>query len=249
VTSPLLDYFGNIQIIHLRHRTDRFAQLRKELKMIGVSIDDTHVGIPVAPIVSESYGFPSNQVYGNFLSHLDILKQARDQNRSGVLVLEDDAIFRVSLRNPSVQKELAETLEQKEWDMVFLGHPIDQDLAGNKRGLIETKKEFKWAHCYAVSAKGLPPLIDYLEATMERPRGHPDGGKMYIDGAFSLYRRLSKESITLIHYPALSIQRGSPSGIADGKWYDSITLLKSVLSVSRRLRDLIWRYTGWLGAK
>jgi GR25 family glycosyltransferase involved in LPS biosynthesis len=217
--------------------------------MIHISIDHEQVNIPLAPIVTENHGFPSNQVYGNFLSHLEILKTARDQNAQAVLILEDDAIFTKSLRNPKTQKKLVENLAQKEWDMAFLGHPADKKFYGNNLGLLETKEEFKWAHCYAVSAHGLPALIKFLEESMERPRGHPLGGKMYIDGAFSLYRRLNASAITLAHYPTLSIQRGSPSGIAKASWYDSNNYLSQTLSIIRRIRDGIWRHTGWLGKK
>lgn len=247
--SPILDYFGNIQIIHLKHRTDRFALLEKELNALGISMNDTRVDIPNAPIVADKNGFTSTQVYGNFLSHLNILKHARDQKWPSVLILEDDAIFRSILRKNDIQQKIVQQLDTLNWDMLFLGHPLKDEISSSPPGFIQTSEEFKWAHCYAVSQSALPELIDYLEATIIRPRGDPKGGKMYIDGAFSLYRRHAESLSTVIHNPALSIQRGSPSGIANQKWYDKHSELSPLINITRRLRDEFWRHTGKSGAR
>jgi len=166
-----------------------------------------------------------------------------------VLILEDDAIFRTSMRSKENQQALVESMEKHDWDMAFLGHPLKSELDSQNEGIIQSSEEFKWAHCYAVSAKGLPGLVDYLETMRERPVGHPEGGKMYVDGAMSLYRRLNKNVVCLIHNPAISIQRGSPSGIADQPWYDRLMVISNLAVWARRVRDQFWRYTGLSGAK
>ena len=77
----LIDYFGRIRIIHLPGRVDRLRGLEKELARIGLSLDDPRIGIPPAPMPQSLNGMPSKAVYGNFLSHLNILKEALADNR------------------------------------------------------------------------------------------------------------------------------------------------------------------------
>lgn len=243
--SPLLDYFGRIEIIHLRERTDRYDTLKKELARIGISLRDERVRIPDAPRVMEDYGFPSPQVYGNFLSHLDILRRACNKQQKAVLILEDDAIFRHSLNNLTFQKQLVQALDTHAWGIFYLGHPLIRQLTGQPPGLIQTNSTFSWAHCYAVHQRLLADLVAYLELSMARPKGHPEGGKMYIDGALSMFRMRSPDVITLIHNPTLSIQRGSNSGIASRKWYQNAGLIKPFLGSARAIRDEVWRHTGY----
>lgn len=249
MTSPLLDYFDSVEIIHLKKRHDRYRLLKRELSNIGISITSPSVNVPDAPVIQMANGFPSPQVYGNFLSHLDILKRAIKNNVNAVLVLEDDAIFRTFIRSKREQTALVNSLEAQTWDIAFLGHPLKAEIRDCSHGFIQSAREFKWAHCYAVSARGLPGLVEYLERSIERPAGHEGGGKMYIDGAISLYRKQSQNVISLIHNPSISIQRGSPSGIAHRSWYDKTLFFSALIAIIRRMRDQFWRYTGAFGAK
>jgi hypothetical protein len=75
-------------------------------------------------------------------------------------------------------------------------------------GLIPPTADFFWAHCYAVHARVLPRLIAYLERATILPSGHPEGGKLYIDGEFTLFRRFNPDVVTLVANPRLSIQKG-----------------------------------------
>lgn len=247
MSSPLIDYFGRIEIIHLRERIDRYNALKRELARIGIDVHDERVQIPDAPRVMDDYGFPSRQVHGNFLSHLDILRRACNEQQKAVLVLEDDAIFRHSLDDLTFQRRLIQTLDTNTWGICYLGHPITRQLTNQPTGLIRMDLTFQWAHCYAVHQRVLADLVEYLESTMERPQGHPEGGKMYIDGALSMFRMRSPDLVTLVSNPALSIQRGSNSGIAQIKWYKKAETLRPILGTARRIRDEIWRHTGYFG--
>lgn len=244
MANAILDYCGRVEIIHLRERTDRFSQISQELATIGIEIADHRVRIPEAPRPSDPYGFPSRGVYGNFLSHLDILRRARDDKLKAAFVLEDDAIFRSFLRRPAAQERLCQELSTRPWDFCFIGHALRKELSRAERGLVSTQLPFKWSHCYLVHQRALPALVDYLEATIERPVGHPDGGKMYVDGAFSLYRQLNPAIVTLVTNPVLSIQRGSTSSLGGQRWYDRKGALQIAAGGIRTVRDAVWRGTG-----
>lgn len=234
------DYFGRIYLIHLPERRDRYIALERELAKLEIDLKDD-VRIPHAPRPDDANGFASRAVYGNFLSHLSILKEAHTDDLETVLVLEDDAIF--SRRMVRQQSKLVESLQQNPWGMCFFGHSLKAELLGCKKGLIPHRASFIWAHCYAVHKRALPELISYLEMTMMLPPHDPRGSHMYIDGAFSLFRNRHPHIVTLVCNPVLSIQKGSASSIASSGWYASLGPFRPLVGLARAVRDQWWRMT------
>jgi glycosyl transferase, family 25 len=237
----LLDYFDRIAIIHLRSRADRYRTLVRELERMKIEIAHPKVCIPDAPMPSDANGFPGKGMYGSFLSHLEVLKSARTNNLQSVWVLEDDAIF--SRRFAREQSKIAEFLAKSEWDICYFGHSLTDELESLPRGLPRYSGPYYWVHCYAVHARIFSRLIDYIEGTIDRPRGDPHGGKMYIDAAHSLFRRFNPDVIALVANPVLSIQRGSPSSLNEGYWYDVSPLTRPAAWLARSMRDEYWRCT------
>jgi hypothetical protein len=229
----------------MRDRVDRYRALERELGGLGIPMSDPKVRIPVAPVVQDADGFPSRGVRGNFLSHLGAIESTAEEGIETLLVLEDDAIFRRTMRSPALQRRLCEQLASGTWDLCFLGHPLSHSLAGHEEGLVLTDVTFKWSHCYLVHRRVARRLGDYLRATMSRPPGDPAGGKMYIDGAVSLWRTLNPDVLTLVANPALSIQKGSPSGLAGKAWYEGWAPTRIAAHAARAMRDQLWRHTGW----
>jgi glycosyl transferase, family 25 len=237
----LIEYLDQIYLIHLPHRHDRLRDMRRELDSIHAPLEHPKVSVPPAPIVTDADQFPSPGVRGNFLSHLQILKDARDRGHRAIMVLEDDAIFRAALACRTQQVRLVAKLTESEWGLCYLGHPLDRELAGYPPGLISYPSSFKWAHCYLVHATALTPLVDYLERTLERPAGHPEGGRMYIDGALSMFREQHRDVSILVANPALSVQMGSPSSLAGRRWFDRRRELAGLVALARRIRAEWWR--------
>lgn len=242
--SDFSHYFEQIYIINLPSRPDRLASTLKELSGLGITRESGQIRVPEAPMPQDPNGFPSKGVYGNFLSHLGILRNIRSRGLTRALILEDDAIFRHKLRTQAEQASLIAQIEAHNWTMWFGGHSLGTKLAKKPTGVVPTTLPFRWAHCYAVHRRGLDHLISYLEATAERARGHPEGGKMYIDGAFSLYRKLYPDRICLVSNPVLSVQKGTTSNLGKVRAYDAYTLAQPLLNATRSLRDNIWKQTG-----
>jgi glycosyl transferase family 25 len=237
--APLFDYFDRISIVHLPERTDRLALLTPELSRAGLDIKDPKVFIPHAPKPESANGFQSPGVYGNFLSHLGIIEQAYADNLDNVLILEDDAMFRLSFR--SRQRIIADHLRANEWDTVFLGHSIERGLPKSISGLARFTGAFVWSHCYGIRRSIMPRIIEYFHRTLDREASHPDGGRMYIDGAHTEFRRLNPDAICLVASPCLSAQRGSPSGLGTSRWYDRHQVIKTTIATARATRDSLWR--------
>jgi glycosyl transferase, family 25 len=239
----LFEYFDRTCIIHLPERVDRFRALEREFKLLGADIRGPKVQVPFAPRPDDAHGYSSKGVYGSFLSHFGILKDAVVDGLDTVWVLEDDAIF--SNRMVRQQERTVDFLQRTSWDMCFFGHSLTRELAGIKPGLVHHEAPFKWAHCYAVHSRVLPRLVSYLKATISYPRGHPRGGKVYIDGAYNLFRKLNPDVVSLVANPVMSLQRGSPSGLGHTRWYDHYRITHSLAFLARVARDEIWRRTGF----
>ena len=176
------------------------------------------------------------------MSHLGILKDALADGLDTIWILEDDAIF--SNRMVYQQEQIVDFLQQSSWDLCFFGHSLKHELAGFKRGLVPHTAPFTWCHCYAVHARVLPRLLSYLESTESNPPGHPSGGKVYIDGAYNLFRKFNPDVVSLVANPVLSLQRGSVSGLGHNRWYDHYRIVPSLVFQARVVRDEIWRRTG-----
>jgi glycosyl transferase family 25 len=239
MTGPLFDYFGRVAIIHLPERVDRLNALRSELEGVGLSVDHPKVEIPAAPVPPDANGFPSRGVYGNFLSHLAIIEKAYADGLESVLVLEDDAIFSKAFNRS--QAKIARCLDENTWDQVFLGHSIADKLPYAPSGLVKFTGDFFWAHCYAVHRRIMPILIPYMRATIERDAGDPLGGKMYIDGAYTLFRHMNPGMTCVLASPRLSIQKGSPSSLNEPPWYAGSRIVGALMERARHVRDEAWR--------
>jgi GR25 family glycosyltransferase involved in LPS biosynthesis len=235
----LYDYFDRIAIIHLPNRLDRYQSLSSELSAIDIDIKQPKVQIPYAPIPDDWNGWPSRGVYGNFLSHLGILRQALQDGLQTIWVLEDDAIFSRRMRRE--QRTLVDTLTERKWDLCFFGHSLTHELADQPTGFVAPNADFIWAHCYAVHARALSRLVMYLERAVTLPPHHPEGSRLYIDAAFTHFRRQNQDIDVLVYNPALSIQKGCTSSLNDPKWYDTVAVTRPIVSLARRVRDNWWK--------
>lgn len=238
----ILDYFDRMAIVHLPDRTDRYQSLKRELSRIGIDIAGPKVSIPDPPMPENANGFTSRGVYGSFLSHLEIIEAAYRDGLDTVWILEDDAIF--SRRFNRQQDTLVEYLRANEWDQLFIGHTSDGSLPASPTGLLRYSGPFIWAHSYAVHRRLMPRLIEYLRATIDRPEGHPEGGKVYIDAAYFLFRQLYPDVISVVSSPCFSVQKGSQSSLNSPKWYQR-PQFAPVVNLGREIRDEFWRQ-GWL---
>jgi len=238
----LATQIDRIYLINLPEQTTRRIATLGELQRLGFAPGDPRIEVPFAPRPPDANGFPSKGVYGNFLSHLGILRDAREKGYERIWVLEDDAIF--SKRFVREQGVLAELLMRESWDLCFPGHSLKAEIAQENSPIVRTQSEFMWMHCILVHRKVLDRLIAYFEATLTRPAGDPLGGKMYIDGAYNMFRRLNPDVVTFVTRPAWSLQRGGPSSLAKHRWYDGAPILGPVVRQLRRLRDDAWRHFG-----
>jgi len=238
----ILEYFDRLAIVHLPDRKDRYHALQRELSRIGVDITDAKVSIPDPPMPKTANGFSSRGVYGSFLSHLEIIEAAYRDGLDTVWILEDDAIF--SRRFNAQQTELVNYLRANDWDQAFIGHSALERLPSSPTGLVRYSGPFIWAHCYAVHRRIMLRLIEYLRKTIDREQGHPEGGKVYIDAAYFLFRQFNPDVICVVTSPCSSVQKGSQSSLNSPRWYQR-PQLSALVNMGREVRDELWRH-GWV---
>src|SRR5690242_19354271 len=75
-------------VINLKHRVDRRVAMEEQLSRVGWEADFFPAIRP-----EKADEFPSIGARGCFLSHLSVLKNARDSRAQHLIVLEDDLNF------------------------------------------------------------------------------------------------------------------------------------------------------------
>lgn len=235
--KTLVDLFGCIFVINLPERKDRRAAISRELARAASPLQSGRVEIFPAIRPREPGGFPSPGVRGCFLSHLEVLLEARRRNAPSVLILEDDLAISPDL-NGSLESLSAE-LQKQPWGLLYLGHV---EKVGRKVPvrLLSFTGPLMTAHFYAVNGPVLDRLIEYLQQVLLRPPGDPEGGPMHFDGALSMFREANPDVLTLIAEPNLGWQRASRSDL-HSTWLQRTPPFREAYSLARFLRDAVVR--------
>jgi hypothetical protein len=203
----MLSYF-DVHVINLPARTDRRAEMKREMERIGHRWDDVHVFDAIRP--DDAGPFPSVGARGCFLSHLAVLKKAHGKPQ---LICEDDLKF---TRDRDLLINTIGDLDRSEWDIFYGG------------------RQTEGAHMIAFHPRCIARLVAYLEAMLDRPAGDPAGGPMHVDGA---YKWFSKEPGIIVRHamPPLGNQRRSRTDIHALKWHDRTPVVAQAVAALRRV--------------
>lgn len=259
-------FFDRTYIINLPERTDRRAGIERELKSIGSGFLADRVEIFPAICPSDQQSFPGKGVLGCYLSHLQILKQARNDKLRNVLIIEDD--LAISKRFKSAAKTLFTELNTLDWDIVFLGYfPYHGLKLSNYYGdasynrfssppatLRRIEYPTQGTHFYAVNQNVYDRLIDFLEKLLEQRLrdadlkekssfGDLDGA--YVDTAYYLFQQDNSDVKAYITCPNLGWQRDTYSDINPSST-TSKTFLNSFLYLGKGLKSELKRYLEFL---
>lgn len=238
--TALSDMIDKLYVINLKNRRDRRQEILTELARIDLAEDSPIVKIFDAVKPKTADKFPSIGARGCFLSHLGVLCNARDAGYETILILEDDAaLTSVCVRNLSA---ILSEIRALKWSLAYLGHRIaDGQMPGAERAQTQHWRSLRpntgvqTTHAMLVHQRALVPIIEYLEQMLARPAGHPEGGPMHVDGAYSWFRRAHPDHLTLITPEHYIVQRASRSDIAPASWKDKLPFL----GLMRRLKNLM----------
>lgn len=235
-----IDFFEEIYIVNLPHRSDRRKDTELALRRVKIFVDNKKV-LFFPAVKPESAGeFPSIGARGCFMSHLAILKQAKEKGLKNLLVLEDDIEFNdVFLES---EASIVDSLQQKDWDFVTFAYNDPKVLTVPEGvSLVNHAELYPWhrpatgSHCVAFNGRVLSDLIAYLELLASRPKDFYDGCPMHIDGAYNCFRFRNSAVIRLISIPSIATQRSSRSDIANLSWFDKLPFIRIAANFARRL--------------
>lgn len=233
----ITDHFERIYIVNLPDRTDRRAEMERELHAQGISSQDKCLRFFPAIRPADAGLFPSVGARGCFMSHLGLLSEALQDGITNVLVMEDDLAIAPHFHR--CEGAMLDGLDKVKWDIAYFGHV--EAAGGNPDAplWISYSRPMQCLHFYALNTSAITSLHDYLRACLGRKPGHPEGGPMHVDGAYSMFRMSDTNTVTLMASPSLGGQRSSRSDIASNKWYDRTPVLRELTSIARRGKN--WR--------
>ena len=237
--TKITDYFQRVYVVNLPERKDRRKLIVKELDEAGIPLTPHRVEIFPAIRPDEAGGFPSIGARGCFSSHVAILKQAKQQGLNNILIVEDD--LEISAKFRTDQAVFIQQLCQQDWDFVYFGHVEE---VGEKSPValipLPFSKGVMTTHFYAINGRVFDRLLRFLEELQQRPPGHPKGGPMHLDGAYSTFRSQNPDVVTLIATPNLGWQKSSRSDISPN-WFDRVPGLRQLAGAARTSKTWLKR--------
>jgi len=235
--SEVLGGIDKVFIINLVERSDRRRQMQRQLRKLGLTLQDERVEVFAASRPDAQMGWPSLGARGCFESHYRIIRQAFDRGLQRIMVLEDDCDFIDAVM--TYWPALLGNLQSLEWDIAYPGHPLPSaGAAGTWRA---TRESIGLAHCYLVSRSVMPELLGFLETVMARPPGHPLGGPQHYDGALNTFYFQYPQVKVVVAEPSIAFQRRSRSDISTGR-LDAMPIIGGLIALYRALR---YRLTGY----
>lgn len=108
-------YFDKIYVINLDKREDRFLKFKDELEKFGIEHVERFSAIDGSTVTTNSK-LLSGEI-GVLMSHLEIVKQAKEQNLENILILEDDVFFTEEI----LKLDEYMNLVPNDWDFIYFG--------------------------------------------------------------------------------------------------------------------------------
>ncbi|WP_050774139.1 glycosyltransferase family 25 protein [Roseobacter sp. AzwK-3b] len=234
--QKLLEVFQQVYIINLPERADRRREIEGQLARLGLSSAHPSISFFKAVKPSEAGGWPSVGAHGCFMSHLGVLEEALESRFDNVLILEDDMDW--SPRFIDGGMRILDELGSKTWHFIHGGlrSPKAKSAEPVLRAL-SPEAALTQTHFIGLSAPAIASAAAYLKTIASRPPGHPEGGPMHVDGAYSWFRKSNPALDAYYFEPAIAVQRASRTDIHGNRWYDVMPGFAQAAGLFRGLRN------------
>ena len=237
-------FFGRVVVINLKARADRLAEMKEQLRRIGLCFDSANMQLFESTKPSDAAGFSSVGAHGCFMSHLAVLRAACEDHVNALLILEDDVNFchDFNLKFAAV----ASFLEATDWGMLYGSYwlsrrPNHFDWPCTRAA---SQLDIGTSAFLAINGQHIAALVSYLQAMLTRAPGDPQGGPMHIDGAYNWFRQSQPDMVTWLASPALGFQRSSRTDVHPLRWFDKLRWTAVLISKIRQWRNGLRRGAG-----
>jgi GR25 family glycosyltransferase involved in LPS biosynthesis len=164
--KTLNSYFDKIYCINLDKRSDRWKECQKEFQKINIEVErySAFDGNKIKNVENLFVGhFEKAGQFGALISHLNIIKKAKELEISSVVILEDDVVFCDDF-NQEFNLGMNEIPEN--WDMIFFGsNHIHPPIKISNR-ICKLQRAYS-AHCYVIRDRMYDELIRLIEPMNE----------------------------------------------------------------------------------
>ena len=181
-----------IYFINLDHRTDRLEQITKELNDMGLKFKRF-------PAIKTTPG-----ILGCGLSHLAVLKEARDLGLKNVLIFEDD--FKFLIGKEEFHEKIENFLRSESFDVVMLAYLV-QKSEPYVPGLIKVLNG-QTASAYIVNERFYGKIIDLYEEAMPLLKST---GQHWNYANDAVWKKLQPAADWFAFVPRMGYQRASIS--------------------------------------
>lgn len=229
--------FDAIYVINLPARADRRFEMQAQLQRIGLSLDSEKVILFEAVRPTELGGFPTIGAKGCFMSHLSVLENALRKGFKTVLILEDDCNFTKDFLDRIALLDTNPWCDN--WHIMY-GGTLTQRI-NNKNStdfrLLPADQALMGSHCIGLRDSVLPDIVRYFKAIISRPAGHPSGGPMHVDGAYSWFRKDNPNLLTILAEPGIAYQRSSATDIHEQGLADKYHVFAPFVKWMRKIKN------------
>lgn len=150
------EFFDKIYCINIDRRTDRWEHCLKEFDKHNLDVEK--FSAVDGNLENHSLGYPYDNELAGAISHLNVIKRAKELNLNNVLILEDDVVFSDNLNElfSVFIKQLPEN-----WDGLHFGGNHIFPLIKINQNLSKMNKSYA-LHAYAINSKSYDYVIDHM---------------------------------------------------------------------------------------
>jgi len=151
------DFFEKIYCINIDRRTDRWESCLVEFKKHDLEVE--RFSATDGNIDNYNLGYPYDNELAGAISHLNVIKKAKELNLKNVLVLEDDVVF-----EDGVNQLFPFFIEQlpNDWDFINFGGNHIGGLFYVSPNISKMNRSYA-LHAYGVNNKSYDQIIGYME--------------------------------------------------------------------------------------
>ena len=156
------EFFDKVYCINLDRRNDRWDSCLIEFEKHGIDVE--RFSAVDGNAENYSLGYPYDNELAGAISHLNVVKKAKELGLKNVLILEDDVVFHDDLNN--LFSEFIKQLPNN-WEAFLFG---GNHVGGRIQILPNVSKiNISYAlHAYGVNEKSYDYIINYIESKINK---------------------------------------------------------------------------------